>query len=106
MYKTNEVYEQMTGKFPYQAQYLVNFSYRYPYFMKMNLREACHLIELRTVPQGHPDYRKVAQEMYYAIESVHPDLARGIRFVNLQDYLLERLPAEKKTEMKRRDMGI
>ena len=106
MYKTNEVYEQMTGKFPYQAQYLVNFAFRYPYFMKMNLREACHLIELRTVPQGHPDYRKVAQKMYYAIESVHPDLARGIRFVNLQDYLLERLPAEKKTEMKRQDLGI
>ena len=30
--------------------------------MKLNLREACHLIELRTIPQGHIDYRRVAQK--------------------------------------------
>ncbi|MBI5133174.1 MAG: FAD-dependent thymidylate synthase [Thaumarchaeota archaeon] len=105
MYKTREVYEQIARKFLYQAQYVVNFAYRYPYFMKMNLREACHLIELRTVPQGHPDYRKVAQKMYYAIERVHLNLAKGIRFVDLKDYALERFDAEKKTEMKRQSIG-
>lgn len=105
MYKTREVYEQIARKFLYQAQYVVNFAYRYPYFMKMNLREACHLIELRTVPQGHPDYRKVAQKMYYAIESVHPNLAKGMQFVDLKDYALERFDAEKKTEMKRQKIG-
>ncbi len=105
MYKTREVYEQIVRKFLYQAQYVVNFAYRYPYFMKMNLREACHLIELRTVPQGHPDYRNVAQKMYYAIERVHPNLAKGIQFVDLKDYALERFDAEKKTEMKRQKIG-
>jgi thymidylate synthase ThyX len=69
----------------------------------MNLREACHLIELRTVPQGHPDYRKVAQKMYYEIEKVHPNLSKGIRFVDLKDYALERFEAEKKSEMKRQN---
>ncbi len=102
MYKTREVYDQIARKYPQQAAYVVNFAYRYPYFMKMNLREACHLIELRTVPQGHPDYRKVAQMMYRAIENAHPNLARGIHFVDLQDYTLGRLDAEKKTELKRR----
>lgn len=105
MYKTKEVYGLIEKKFPEQAQYVVNFAYRYPYFMKMNLREACHLIELRTVPQGHPDYRKVAQKMYYAIERVHPNLAKGIRFVDLKNYALERFESEKKTEMKRQSMG-
>jgi thymidylate synthase ThyX len=69
--------------------------------MKMNLREACHLIELRSVPQGHPDYRKVAQQMYSLIEQVHPNLARGIKFVDLKDYALERFDAEKRKEMKK-----
>lgn len=105
IYKTRDVYEQIGRKFPYQAQYVVNFAYRYPYFMKMNLREACHLIELRTVPQGHPDYRKVAQKMYHAIERVHPNLAKGMQFVDLKDYALERFDAEKKTEMKRQKIG-
>ena len=104
MYKTREVYEKIARKFLCQAQYVVNFAYRYPYFMKMNLREACHLIELRTVPQGHQDYRKVAQKMYHAIERVHPNLAKGIQFVDLKDYALERFDAEKKTEMKRQNM--
>lgn len=101
MYKTKEVYEQIEGDYHLQAQYVVNFAYRYPYFMKMNLREACHLIELRSVPQGHPDYRKVAQQMYRLIEQVHPNLARGIRFVDMNDYALERFDAEKRKEMKK-----
>jgi thymidylate synthase ThyX len=105
MYKTREVYEQIARKLPSQAQYVVNFAYRYPYFMKMNLREACHLIELRTVPQGHPDYRKIAQKIYYAIAKVHPNLAKGLRFVDLKGYTLERFESEKKTEMKRQSMG-
>ncbi|MFQ5940918.1 MAG: FAD-dependent thymidylate synthase [Nitrososphaerales archaeon] len=106
MYKAHEVYKEIARRFPYQAQYVVNFAYRYPYIMKMNLREACHLIELRTVPQGHPDYRKIAQKMYYDIERVHPNLAKGIRFVDLKDYALERLGAEKKMEMKRQSVGV
>jgi len=105
MYKTREVYELIARKLSHQAQYVVNLAYRYPYFIKVNLREACHLIELRTVPQGHPDYRKVAQKMYYAIEKVHPSLAKGIKFVDLKDYALERFDAEKKTEMKRQSVG-
>jgi len=104
MYKTKEVYEQIASDLPLQAQYVVNFAYRYPYFMKMNLREACHLIELRSVPQGHPDYRKVAQKMYRLIEQVHPNLARGIKFVDLKDYALERFDAEKKKEMKKQSV--
>ena len=31
--------------------------------MQMNAREAMHLIELRSGPQGHPSYRRVAHEM-------------------------------------------
>jgi thymidylate synthase ThyX len=104
MYKTKEVYEQLANEYPLQAQYVVNFAFRYPYFMKMNLREACHLIELRSVPQGHPDYRKIAQKMYRLIEQVHPNLANGIKFVDLKDYALERFDAEKRKEMKKQSI--
>ncbi len=105
IYKTKEVYELIASELPLQAQYVVNFAYRYPYFMKMNLREACHLIELRSVPQGHPDYRKIVQKMYGLIEQVHPNLARGIKFVDLKDYALERFDAEKRKEIRKQSMG-
>ena len=98
------VYEQMS-EMPEEAQYVVNFAYRYPYFIKMNLREACHMIELRTAPQGHPDYRVVCQQMYSQIKAAHPVLAEGIKFADMNSYQLERLDAEKKTEKKRQAMG-
>ncbi len=94
-------YDEMAKQMPEEAQYVVNFAYRYPYFMKMNLREACHLIELRTVPQGHPDYRQVCQEMYVQLKKAHPVLAEGIKFADMNAYKLERFDAEKRTEKKR-----
>jgi thymidylate synthase ThyX len=104
MYKCSEVYEMISRKYPTEAQYVVNLAYKYPYFVKLNLREACHMIELRTIPQGHPDYRKVCQKMYKQIKHVHPMLSKGIKFVDLRKYELERFFAEKNVEKKRRGL--
>jgi thymidylate synthase ThyX len=101
MYLSKQVYEEMAKTMPEEAQYVVNFAYRYPYFVKMNLREACHMIELRTTPHGHPDYRITCQKMYNEMKRVHPRLAKGITFVDMNRYQLERFDAEKKTEKKR-----
>ena len=104
MEKTKQTFEQIRKKYPEQAQYVVNFAFNYPYFMKFNLREACHLIELRTVPQGHIDYRRVAQQMYNQINKVHPNLSKIIKFVDLKEYDLERFESEKRTEEKRKKL--
>lgn len=101
MNKTKETFEKIRKKYPEQGQYVVNFGYNYPYFMKFNLREACHLIELRTVPQGHVDYRRVAQQMFKQINKVHPNLSKIIKYVDLKEYDLERFESEKRTEEKR-----
>jgi thymidylate synthase ThyX len=105
MYKSHEVYEMIDKKMPEEAQYVVNFAYKYPYFMKINLREACHMIELRTIPQGHHDYRTVCQEMFRQIKNVHPILASGIKFVDLNTYELERFGAEKNIDKKKRGIN-
>lgn len=102
MYKTKEVFNNIRKTLPEQAQYVVNFAYNYPYYMHLNLREACHLIELRTVPQGHKDYRKVAQDMFKQINKVHPKLSKIIKYVDLKEYELERFESEKRTEEKRK----
>ena len=44
-------------RFPAQAAYAVSLAYKVRFVMQMNAREAMHLIELRTTPQGHPAYR-------------------------------------------------
>jgi thymidylate synthase ThyX len=102
MDKTKTTFDKIRKKNPEQGQYVVNFAYNYPYFMKFNLREACHLIELRTVPQGHADYRRVAQQMYKQINKIHPNLSKIMKFVDLKEYNLERFESEKRTEEKRK----
>ena len=102
MNNTKSTFNKIRKKFPEQSQYVVNFAYNYPYFMKLNLREACHLIELRTIPQGHIDYRRVAQDMYKQINKIHPNLSKIMKFVDLKEYDLERFESEKRTEEKRK----
>lgn len=105
MYLSKHVYEEIAKTMPEEAQYVVNFAYRYPYFIKMNLREACHMVELRTAPQGHPDYRLACQRIYSEIKRVHPQLAQGIKFVDMNRYNLERFDAEKKSEKKKQQVN-
>ena len=103
MYECNDVYEILSNRMPEQAQYVVNFAFRYPYFLKINLREACHMIELRTLPQGHADYRSVCQRLFKYIKEKNPILAEGIKFVDLNTYGLERFTTEKKTEKRKQE---
>jgi hypothetical protein len=49
------------------APYAVSLAYRVRFYMDLNAREAMHVIELRTTPQGHPAYRRVAQAMHRLI---------------------------------------
>jgi thymidylate synthase ThyX len=72
--------------------------------MKMNLREALHLVELRTMPQGQPDYPFICQEMWRKIQTVHPALAEAGKFVDWQKYMLGRLQSEMRTEFKKSAM--
>lgn len=93
-------YRQISAKFPKEAQYVVPLAYNIRWHMTMNLREAYHILELRSAMQGHPDYRHVAQEMFRAIEKVHPRLARGMIFMDMKEYALERLESEKRIDRK------
>ncbi|TMD08658.1 MAG: thymidylate synthase [Chloroflexi bacterium] len=68
---------------PVLAQYVVPLAYRVRWYFRLSLREVFHLCELRTTPQGHPDYRRVAQEMFKRVREVHPRLAQYARFVDL-----------------------
>jgi thymidylate synthase ThyX len=95
------LYEDIYRDLPGEAQYIVPFAFKIRWYMKMNLREAVHLCELRTMPQGHPDYRFIAQEMWRKIQEVHPALAEVGRFIDWKSYRLGRLQSEMRTEFKR-----
>jgi thymidylate synthase ThyX len=101
MDRAAKLYEEIYCDLPSEAQYVVPFAYKIRWYMKMNLREALHLCELRTTPQGHPDYRFIAQEMWRKIQSVHPTLAESGKFMDWRKYRLGRLQSEMRTEFKK-----
>jgi thymidylate synthase ThyX len=85
------------------AAYAVAMAYRVRFYMDMNAREAMHLIELRTAPQGHPAYRRVCQQMHRLIadEAGHQAIAAAMRFADHSAVELERLGSERTLERKR-----
>ena len=71
------------------------------WYFRANLREIYHLCELRTTPQGHPDYRWVAQQIFLRVREVHPRLARYAAFVDLgPGDELERRKSERRIDEK------
>jgi thymidylate synthase ThyX len=83
------------------APYAVPMAFRIRFVMQMTAREAMHLTELRSQPQGHPSYRRVAQAMHRLIEQVHPAIGGAFGYVSNEDVDLERLEAERRTEARR-----
>ncbi len=99
-----DLYDRLcAGGFAAVAPYAVSMAYRVRYYLDMNAREAMHLIELRSAPQGHAAYRRVAQAMHGLIRegAGHTAIADAMRFVNHDEVELERLAAERAADARR-----
>jgi len=102
--RSRALHDSLAKYFPDLCGYAVALAYNVRFVMQMNAREAMHVIELRSTPQGHPAYRKVAQEMYRLIaeEAGHRAIAGAMGFVELADVDLGRLEAEERAAEKAR----
>ena len=89
------------------SSYAVCMAYRVRFYMDMNAREAMHVIELRTAPQGHPSYRRVCQAMHRAIADVagHHAIAAAMQFADHSVVELERLESERALEKRRQSLA-
>lgn len=103
MERSASLHEDLATLFPEQAAYAVCMAYRVRYVMQMNAREAMHLIELRSGPQGHPSYRRVALEMHRLIDEQagHRAVAAAMSHLTREAPALERLEAERRAEARR-----
>ncbi|HVL93863.1 MAG TPA: FAD-dependent thymidylate synthase [Acidimicrobiales bacterium] len=103
MERSRQLHDALRPDFPAQAGYAVSLAYRVRYVIQMNAREAMHMLELRTGPQGHADYRRVCQEMHRLIaeQAGHRLVAEMMTFVDHGTYDLERLDAERRAEARR-----
>ena len=85
------------------AQYAVPMAFRIRFCMRLNAREAMHMIELRTQKSGHPSYRRVCQRMHRLIaeRAGHRGIAAMMTFVNHEDTGVGRREAEARAAARR-----
>ena len=75
--------------------------------LDLNAREAMHVCELRSTPEGHPTYRAVAQAMHERIAAVHPAIGAAMSHVDVStEPRLERIMSEIRSHRKRVAAGI
>ncbi len=106
MVRSARLYDDLTEHFDSRrGAYAVALAYRVRYSMQFNAREAMHLLELRTSAQGHPEYRKVCQDMHRLIaeRAGHRAIAALMHFTDHASYDddLERLGGERRAEARR-----
>ncbi|HEY5665033.1 MAG TPA: FAD-dependent thymidylate synthase [Ilumatobacter sp.] len=103
MSRSARLYDALRPQFPEQASYAVVMAYRLRYMMQFNAREAMHMLELRSAPQGHPSYRRVALEMHRLIaeQAGHHAIAAAMSHMTTEAPELERLASEQRAEARR-----
>lgn len=99
--RSAELYEALHSAFPVQAPYAVSLAYKVRYAMQFNAREAMHMLELRTSPAGHAEYRRLSQEMHTQIaeRAGHKIIAEMMTFVDHENYQLGRLDSDPQTSI-------
>ncbi len=97
------LHDLLAPELPAAAPYAVTLAHRIRFTMTMNAREAMHLIELRSQPQGHESYRAVAREMHREIAETagHHAIAGLMGFVDTSDPAAGRMAAERRLEQRR-----
>jgi thymidylate synthase ThyX len=67
------------------VDYLLPLGTRTRALFKMDFAEAVYISEIRTQPQGHFSYRRIAWEMYEAVRRQHPSLAQYFRVTDINE---------------------
>ncbi|MGI9539270.1 MAG: FAD-dependent thymidylate synthase [Miltoncostaeaceae bacterium] len=97
------LHDALTADHAAEAAYAVTLAHRVRFTMIMNAREAMHVAELRSQPQGHSSYRWVAQEIHRQIAEVagHGAIAATMSFMDRSEPGAGRMAAERRAAAKR-----
>ncbi len=98
--RSRELFEVIEKHNPKLAQYAVLHGHLVRWTIGLNDRSAMHMFELRSTPQGHPNYRKAVQAMHKLIEKEYGWQAGAMQFVDHNDYYWSRADSEAKQRVK------
>jgi thymidylate synthase ThyX len=81
----HSAYAKLAEAHPESAQYTLPLGTRTRALFKMDFAEVVYISELRSAPQGHFSYRRIAWEMYEAVQKQHPALAGYFRVTDVRE---------------------
>lgn len=98
-----ELFRKIEPADPELAQYAVPLAYRVRFYQWQNLRQFFWETELRTISQGHPDYRVIEQAKYRLVKEQFPLLVEYL-LVDTADYPVARRGTEEKIAAKEKEI--
>jgi len=97
------VFQKIEAQDAVLAQYAVTLAHRLRFLQSQNLRAFAWEAELRTIPTGHPDYRKMEQEKVKLVREVYPLIGKFI-LADMQDYAFARRDTQSEIEKKEQQL--
>ncbi len=102
---SEKLFADLAADFPHEREYALLQGHRVRWLLGLNDRALMHLLELRTTPQGHVNYRRVCQEMHRLAASRYPERAGRMSFVNHEDNYWARGDSEARQRRKEAQFG-
>jgi thymidylate synthase ThyX len=101
--KMEKVFEKIEPKDPDLAQYAATLAHRLRFLQRQNLRAFFWEAELRTIPTGHPDYRKIEQEKVKLAREAYPLIGKFV-LADMQNYDFARRDTQSEIEKKEKEL--
>ncbi|MDP2704012.1 MAG: FAD-dependent thymidylate synthase [bacterium] len=101
--RAEDVFQKIVTRDENIAQYAVTLAHRVRFMQWENLRQIFWKAELRTMPEGHPDYRHIEQEKFKLVEKIYPLIAERM-IVNMGEYDFARRGQEERVQKKVRKL--
>ncbi len=98
--KADELFDAIKKEDSTMAQYAVLHGHNVRWMLGINDRALMHMLELRSTPQGHPQYRVAAQEMHKLVMQRDKRRGEAMKFVDYNDYYWSRADSEAKQRSK------
>jgi thymidylate synthase ThyX len=101
--RADQLFRKIEPVDPELAQYAVPLAYRMRFYQWQNFRQLFWETELRTVSQGHPDYRFIEQEKYRLVKAKFPLIA-SFMLVDMNEYSVARRGTEEQILAKQKKL--
>ncbi len=101
--RAGEVFLKIEARDPDLAQYACALAHRLRFMQYQNLRAFFWESELRTIPTGHPDYRKIEQEKVRLVQKAYPLLSKYV-LADMNDYAFARRGTQSQIEQKEKEL--